>query len=70
MRALVSVSDKRGVVEFATALNEMGFEIISTSGTVAALRNSGLKVQRMKLKPLTSCALTSILLRLPLLKRA
>ncbi len=44
MRALVSVSDKRGVVEFATALNEMGFEIISTSGTLAALRNSGLKV--------------------------
>ncbi|MBP3382695.1 MAG: bifunctional phosphoribosylaminoimidazolecarboxamide formyltransferase/IMP cyclohydrolase [Tidjanibacter sp.] len=44
MRALVSVSDKRGVVEFATALSEMGFEIISTSGTLAALRNSGLKV--------------------------
>lgn len=44
MRALVSVSDKRGVVEFATALAEMGWEIISTSGTLAALRNSGLKV--------------------------
>lgn len=44
MRALVSVSDKRGVVEFATALSEMGWEIISTSGTLAALRNSGLKV--------------------------
>ena len=44
MRALVSVSDKRGVVEFATALVEMGWEIISTSGTLAALRNSGLKV--------------------------
>lgn len=44
MRALVSVSDKRGVVEFATALSELGFEIISTSGTLAALRNSGLKV--------------------------
>lgn len=44
MRALVSVSDKRGVVEFATALVEMGWEIISTSGTLAALRASGLKV--------------------------
>ena len=44
MRALVSVSDKRGVVEFATALAEMGWEIISTSGTLAALRGSGLKV--------------------------
>ena len=44
MRALVSVSDKRGVVEFATALSEMGWEIISTSGTLATLRNSGLKV--------------------------
>ncbi len=44
MRALISVSDKRGVVEFATALSELGWEIISTSGTLAALRNSGLKV--------------------------
>lgn len=44
MRALISVSDKRGVVEFATALSELGWEIISTSGTMAALRNSGLKV--------------------------
>lgn len=44
MRALVSVSDKRGVVEFATALVEMGWEIISTSGTLAKLRESGLKV--------------------------
>lgn len=44
MRALVSVSDKRGVVEFATELSKMGWEIISTSGTLAALRNSGLEV--------------------------
>ncbi len=44
MRALISVSDKRGVVEFATALAELGWEIISTSGTMAALRASGLKV--------------------------
>lgn len=44
MRALVSVSDKTGVVEFATELSRLGWEIISTSGTLAALRNSGLKV--------------------------
>ncbi len=44
MRALVSVSDKRGVVEFATALAELGYEIIATGGTMTALLNSGLKV--------------------------
>ncbi|MBQ2796753.1 MAG: bifunctional phosphoribosylaminoimidazolecarboxamide formyltransferase/IMP cyclohydrolase [Tidjanibacter sp.] len=44
MRALVSVSDKRGVVEFATALAELGYEIIATGGTMTALLNSDLKV--------------------------
>lgn len=44
MRALISVSDKRGVVEFATSLVELGWEIISTSGTMKILRESGLKV--------------------------
>lgn len=44
MRALVSVSDKRGVVEFASALTEMGWEIIATGGTMTALRKAGLKV--------------------------
>jgi phosphoribosylaminoimidazolecarboxamide formyltransferase/IMP cyclohydrolase len=37
-RALISVSDKRGVVPFAQALVELGWEIISTGGTAAALR--------------------------------
>ncbi len=37
-RALISVSDKRGVVPFAEALVELGWEIISTGGTAAALR--------------------------------
>ncbi len=37
-RALISVSDKRGVVPFAQALAELGWEIISTGGTAAALR--------------------------------
>lgn len=44
MRALVSVSDKRGVVEFATALSKMGWEIIATGGTMTTLLNSGLQV--------------------------
>ncbi|MEO7239282.1 MAG: hypothetical protein ABIZ96_11765, partial [Gemmatimonadales bacterium] len=37
-RALISVSDKRGVVPFAQALVELGWEIISTGGTASALR--------------------------------
>ncbi|HLT58812.1 MAG TPA: bifunctional phosphoribosylaminoimidazolecarboxamide formyltransferase/IMP cyclohydrolase [Limnochordales bacterium] len=38
-RALISVSDKRGVVEFARGLVELGFEIVSTGGTAAALKD-------------------------------
>ena len=38
-RALISVSDKRGVVAFAQGLVELGWEIISTGGTAAALRD-------------------------------
>ena len=36
-RALISVSDKRGLVEFARGLVELGWEIISTGGTAHAL---------------------------------
>ena len=43
-RALVSVSDKTGVVEFAKALSDMGIEIISTGGTAKALSEAGVKV--------------------------
>lgn len=43
-RALISVSDKTGVVEFATKLHEMGVEIISTGGTMKTLRAAGLPV--------------------------
>ncbi|MET3696583.1 phosphoribosylaminoimidazolecarboxamide formyltransferase/IMP cyclohydrolase [Bacillus oleivorans] len=43
-RALISVSDKNGVVEFAKGLAELGFEIISTGGTKKALEESGLPV--------------------------
>ena len=43
-RALLSVSDKQGLVAFATALAEAGFEIISTGGTAKALRDAGVVV--------------------------
>ena len=44
MRALLSVSDKRGLVEFARALVALGWEIVSTGGTAAALRREGIDV--------------------------
>ena len=44
-RALVSVSDKTGVVEFARALAAMGIEILSTGGTAASLRSGGVEVR-------------------------
>jgi phosphoribosylaminoimidazolecarboxamide formyltransferase/IMP cyclohydrolase len=43
-RALVSVSDKRGVEDFARRLSGMGFEIISTGGTAKALTEAGVEV--------------------------
>ena len=44
MRALLSVSDKRGVVEFARELAALGWEIVSTGGTAETLRQAGLPV--------------------------
>ena len=44
MRALISVSDKRGVVEFAKSLQELGWQIIATGGTMTKLRESGVEV--------------------------
>ncbi|MCL4537349.1 MAG: bifunctional phosphoribosylaminoimidazolecarboxamide formyltransferase/IMP cyclohydrolase, partial [Nitrospirae bacterium] len=43
-RALISVSDKRGVVDFAKELSAMGVEILSTGGTAKALRDAGIAV--------------------------
>jgi phosphoribosylaminoimidazolecarboxamide formyltransferase/IMP cyclohydrolase len=43
-RALVSVSDKRGIEDFARRLSGMGFEIISTGGTAKALSEAGVMV--------------------------
>lgn len=42
-RALVSVSDKTGVVEFCKRLEELGYEIVSTGGTLKTLVDSGVK---------------------------
>ena len=44
MRALISVSDKTGIVEFAQKLAGMGWEILSTGGTAKALREAGVDV--------------------------
>ncbi len=44
MKALFSVSDKTGVVEFASQLVKLGWEIIATGGTMKLLQDSGLKV--------------------------
>lgn len=44
-RALLSVSDKTGLVEFATKLVATGYELISTGGTYATLEAAGLPVQ-------------------------
>ncbi|TCN19845.1 bifunctional phosphoribosylaminoimidazolecarboxamide formyltransferase/IMP cyclohydrolase [Mesobacillus foraminis] len=43
-RALISVSDKNGIVDFARELTELGFEIVSTGGTKKALAEGGVPV--------------------------
>ena len=41
--ALISVSDKTGIVEFAKGLEKLGWKIVSTGGTFMKLKNSGIK---------------------------
>ena len=43
-RALLSVYDKTGIVEFATSLSQHGFQLVSTGGTARTLRAAGLDV--------------------------
>ena len=43
-RALLSVSDKTGLVELACGLAERGFELVSTGGTARAIRDAGVAV--------------------------
>ena len=44
MRALLSPYDKTGLVEFARVLANIGFELLSTGGTAAMLKNAGLEI--------------------------
>jgi phosphoribosylaminoimidazolecarboxamide formyltransferase/IMP cyclohydrolase len=44
-RAILSVSNKKGIVEFAKELNSMGIEILSTGGTAKTLRDAGISVK-------------------------
>ena len=43
-RAILSVSDKTGLIPFAEALSTRGFELVSTGGTASALAKAGLPV--------------------------
>lgn len=47
-RALISVSNKKGIIEFARTLDDLGAEIISTGGTYNVLREAGLKVIKVE----------------------
>src|SRR5206468_8373196 len=44
-RALISVSDKTGIVEFARGLARLGIDVVSTGGTGEALREAGIEVR-------------------------
>ncbi|MBM4189771.1 MAG: bifunctional phosphoribosylaminoimidazolecarboxamide formyltransferase/IMP cyclohydrolase, partial [Betaproteobacteria bacterium] len=44
-RALLSVSDKTGLIDFARALASQGVELLSTGGTAKAIRDAGLPVK-------------------------
>ena len=44
-RALISVSDKAGVADFAKELSHLGVEILSTGGTARVLREAGIKIK-------------------------
>ncbi|MFH1889041.1 MAG: bifunctional phosphoribosylaminoimidazolecarboxamide formyltransferase/IMP cyclohydrolase [Candidatus Omnitrophota bacterium] len=46
-RALISVSDKSGILEFARELNKLGVEIISTGGTAKLLRDNNIQVKEV-----------------------
>lgn len=45
-QALLSVSDKTGIVEFARALSEQGVKLLSTGGTAKLLAEAGLPVSQ------------------------
>ena len=43
--ALLSVSDKRGLVEFAKRIADLGLELLGSGGTAAAVRNAGINIR-------------------------
>jgi len=47
-RALLSVSDKTGIVDFARGLSELGVELVSTGGTARALADAGIEVRAIE----------------------
>ncbi|MFA5771767.1 MAG: bifunctional phosphoribosylaminoimidazolecarboxamide formyltransferase/IMP cyclohydrolase [Thermoplasmata archaeon] len=53
-RALISVSDKRGIIEFAKELQNMGAEIISTGGTYKSLIDAGIRA--IQISDVTGCS--------------
>ena len=66
-RALLSVYDKTGIVEFATSLSQMGFELVSTGGTARVLSQAGLEV--IGVKPFTRVLPDSSELPIPLISK-
>ncbi|MGA1677787.1 MAG: hypothetical protein ACO377_15350, partial [Pseudomonadales bacterium] len=50
-RALISVSDKTGVVELASSLARRGIALLSTGGTYRALRDAGIEVAEVSSHP-------------------
>jgi len=46
-RALISVSDKTGILDFAKELNNLGVEILSTGGTAKLLRDNNITVKEV-----------------------
>ncbi|MFR9770771.1 hypothetical protein [Nocardia sp. SC052] len=48
MRALLSVTDKRGIVSLAADLTAMGWEVVATDGTAAALAEAGIATTRVE----------------------
>jgi hypothetical protein len=62
-RALLSVHDKTGVVEFARGLTALGVEILSTGGTARLLRESGVPVVDSRARNAAHCGLSTWLKR-------
>ncbi|HKU23873.1 MAG TPA: hypothetical protein VJQ54_00300, partial [Candidatus Sulfotelmatobacter sp.] len=44
-RAILSVTDKTGIADFARGLEKLGIELVSTGGTAKLLRDSGIRVK-------------------------